>query len=329
MAQKKVILKDGTDELLPKTSASMVFTESGQTVEAALQNAGTGGGGTGGGIDEEQLAQYLQQHEYVTQPALDEAHYLKPTSQITGYAKASNYSALAPTDTLNEALGKLEAGIGNGDGGGDNIYWLPGDVLNLDSLSTHEEILAALGGSLEPIFEAAKAGKVFLIKHNIVDLIVYDIPVNVYSIAGVKIVRLSFMHYGSNGNNINALIIIEANTDDTSQSYVMKIRMEGYSLDTNFYALDSDSTSDIISTTVGGESGLKRIIQAVRDGNRLVIRDLYYCIDILTNAAQVFDSGDMALSFTRILDCVEIVSILYTKSSNTFSCTVTQIAMGS
>ena len=39
MAQKKVILKDGTDELLPKTSASMVFTESGQTVEAALQNA--------------------------------------------------------------------------------------------------------------------------------------------------------------------------------------------------------------------------------------------------------------------------------------------------
>ena len=39
MAQKKVILKDGADELLPKTSASMVFTESGQTVEAALQNA--------------------------------------------------------------------------------------------------------------------------------------------------------------------------------------------------------------------------------------------------------------------------------------------------
>ena len=39
MAEKKVILKDGADELLPKTSASMVFTESGQTVEAALQNA--------------------------------------------------------------------------------------------------------------------------------------------------------------------------------------------------------------------------------------------------------------------------------------------------
>ena len=50
MAQKKVILKDGSDDLLPKTLASMVFTEAGQTVEAALQSAGGGsssGGGTG------------------------------------------------------------------------------------------------------------------------------------------------------------------------------------------------------------------------------------------------------------------------------------------
>lgn len=330
MAEKKVILKDGADELLPKTSASMVFTESGQTVEAALQNAGTGGGGTGGGIDEEQLAQYLQEHKYITQTELDEAHYLKPTSEITGYTKAASYAALDPTDTLNEALGKLEAGIGSGGaGGGDNIYWLPSDILNLSSVATHEEILAALGGSLEPIFEATKAGKVFLIKYNIFDLIVYDIPVNVYFISGVKIVRLSFMFYGSNGKNTNALIIINADTADTSKSYVMKIRMEGYSLDTNFYTLDSDSSSDTISTAVGGESGFKNIIKSVNSGSRLVVRESPYNIDLLTNIAQVSDNGDMLLSFTRIITSVEIVSISYTKSSNTFSCTVTPISMGS
>ena len=49
MAQKKVILKDGSDDLLPKTLASMVFTEAGQTVEAALQSAGGGGSSSGGG----------------------------------------------------------------------------------------------------------------------------------------------------------------------------------------------------------------------------------------------------------------------------------------
>lgn len=58
MAQKKVILKDGTDELLPKTSASMVFTESGQTVESALKNAG-GGGGTGDELSKEAIEKAL------------------------------------------------------------------------------------------------------------------------------------------------------------------------------------------------------------------------------------------------------------------------------
>ncbi len=326
MAQKKVILKDGTDELLPKTSASMVFTESGQTVEAALQNAGTGGGGTGGGIDEEQLAQYLQQHQYVTQTALDEANYMKPTSEITGYAKVSNYTALAPTDTLNEALGKLEAGIGSGgSGGSDNIYWLPSDILDLSSGATHEEILAALGGSLEPIFEAAKEGKLFLIKYNLVNLFVYSIHVNVYFVGGNKVAYFSFIFSG----NEDEIFIIKANTAATSQSFVYKIYQRGYSLDIDCTSLTSSSSSDTISTAVGGESGFKTIIKAVKSGNRLVVRKSHYNIDLLTNMAQVSDNGDMLLSFTRIITSVEIVSISYTKSSNTFSCTVTPIAMGS
>ena len=411
MAQKKVILKDGADELLPKTSASMVFTESGQTVENALKNAGSGGTGDSGIVDITSIYSKLNIQnggimgsEYLTAlkghiaagkvlkvtmdgttltfsyntsdtlitlssspmvtPAVygammvvsllvdsETGEYVGVTDEssgylvqqmipsnvnaaqlctMNGYTKPSAYSAISPTDSINTAIGKLEAGIGSGGaGGGDNIYWLPSDILNLSSEATHEEILAALGGSLEPIFEATKAGKVFLIKYNIADLIVYDIPVNVYFIAGVKIVRLSFMFYGSNDNNTNALIIINANTADTSKSYVMKIRIEGYSLDINFYTLDSDSSSDTISTAVGGESGFKNIIKSVNSGSRLVVRESPYNIDLLTNIAQVSDNGDMLLSFTRIITSVEIVSISYTKSSNTFSCTVTPISMGS
>lgn len=326
MAQKKVILKDGADELLPKTSASMVFTESGQTVEAALQNAGTGGGGTGGGIDEEQLAQYLQQHEYVTQTALDEAHYLKPTSGITGYAKASNYTALVPTDTLNEALGKLEAGIGSG-GAGDDVYYLPVEVYQLDSGCTEEDFLEAFGGEdgISELKNAMENGKrIYIRSKEIYNNIL--IPVSYTYVLLTS--RLAFLSPNAIGG---ILVNILLNSKE-----VHTISLKGYSLKDELLTLTADSNTDSISSAVSGESGLKAIIQAVENGNRL------YSINLLTNTHQyllaskcsVEDNGDMMLSISGIGPNLwggygGILTINYTKSSNTFSCAVIPISMGS
>lgn len=330
MAEKKVILKDGTDELLPKTSASMVFTESGQTVEAALQNAGTGGGGTGGGIDEEQLAQYLQQHEYVTQTALDEAHYLTPTSQITGYAKASNYTALDPTDTLNEALGKLEAGIGNsgGSGGGNDVYYLPGNVALLRPGCTEKEFLDAFGGEdgINELKNALENSKHIYIRAN--STLNYKLC-PVYSSYVISIGTLAFLAE----TVIGTLCIFSINIVNRN---VEIIYIRGYRLNGNFYNLTSSSSSDKISTAVGGENGLKNIIQAVKDGNRLVIRDDIsgFNQDLSVSLYSVEDNGNMNLMLSGIGYGLwgglgGFLVINYTKSSNTFSCTVTPIAMGS
>lgn len=43
-------------------------------------------------------------------------------------------------------------------------------------------------------------------------------------------------------------------------------------LKSEILTLTTESSSDDISVAVGGESGLKAIIKAVKDGNRLVIR---------------------------------------------------------
>ena len=45
----------------------------------------------------------------------------------------------------------------------------------------------------------------------------------------------------------------------------------GYKLPVEFFALQSSSTSDEISTTIGGEEGLKKIVKAAQDGNRFWI----------------------------------------------------------
>lgn len=328
MAQKKVILKDGADELLPKTSASMVFTESGQTVEAALQNAGTGGGGTGGGIDEEQLAQYLQQHQYVTQTALDEANYLKPTSEITGYAKASNYTALAPTDTLNEALGKLEAGIGSGgSGGGEDVYYLPSAVSNLYSGCTEEEFLEAFGGEdgISELKNAMENGKHIYIRAKKI----YNyklIPVSYGYI--LTIPYLSFLFA-----DISDIILKHISLDSKKVSIIY---LKGYSLSNKLLTLTADSNTDSISLAVNGESGLKAIIQAVENGNRLYSENLYTNTLQYLSVSSYFieDNGDMKLVLSGIgLNLWGgyggILTINYTKSSNTFSCTVTPISMGS
>lgn len=69
--------------------------------------------GGGGGIDEEQLAAYLTNNQYVTQKYLTDNGYLKLSSPLAGYTKPSGYTPITATDTLLSAIGKLEANFGN------------------------------------------------------------------------------------------------------------------------------------------------------------------------------------------------------------------------
>lgn len=67
----------------------------------------------GGGIDEEQLEQYLTDNNYITVDYLTEQGYLTLSSPLTGYTKPEAYSPIAATDTILSAIGKLERNFDN------------------------------------------------------------------------------------------------------------------------------------------------------------------------------------------------------------------------
>lgn len=67
----------------------------------------------GGGIDEEQLSQYLTDNNYITVDYLTKQGYLTLSSPLTGYTKQDAYSPIAATDTILSAIGKLERNFDN------------------------------------------------------------------------------------------------------------------------------------------------------------------------------------------------------------------------
>ena len=206
---------------------------------------------------------------------------------------------------------------------GDDTYYLPSDVYDLGVKSSHEEILAALGGSLDGII-AAIGNKYITMTYLLLGIIGNSIPVSAYR-TGSTIAVLSY--YKEIGRT---LIEITCNTSNTSKSKVREIYISGYPLKPEILSLSSSSTSSEISTAVGGESGLKAIIQAVENGNRLFFKgtgenDLVSLVYPYSVIYSVSDNGDMAFSFGYCMYAIIGFShigfaISYTKSSNTFTC---------
>lgn len=434
MAQKKVILKDGSDDLLPKTLASMVFTEAGQTVEAALQSAGGGsssGGGTGN-VNVTNASSLQKDAYYAFQPSaagsLTGKFATIPTASASASGLMSNaskskldgmkevvalpasvaeYTADTPSATIEADLesafgeglaaikliyiaaslsgdynsgfpkvyigdrecllsgsvetdggsptggtlelsyvtgGKLRTiaitlAIGRDDGNsetytysakveesGDDTYYIPTNLVNAVAGESIEALLRRIGGTnvISEIIHAicsSKPKKLYILdKYSF-----YDIPVSGVTTLSVSI-DLFFI------DPLNDLIKhIYINSAGTS-GYVKYTYLEGYKLPPSLYSLSTTSTTDDISTAVGGESGLKKIIQAVKDGNRLVIRGALdgmegFTADITVKSVlyQEAENGDMIFAFAFDLYFLMgyqtyYKTIQYTKSSNTFTC---------
>ena len=215
-------------------------------------------------------------------------------------------------------------------GGADDTYWLPTEVYNLKSGATKEEILTAIGDTTA-LQNALNNGKKIYIKGSVL-LSIVNIPVSISILS--NIFQISFP-YVLNTNSYAAEKIIQVSAND---GYVKLIYFGGYELKPEVYTLTSSSSSEDISTAVGGESGLKNIIQAIKDGNRLVIRgtndsfgDTTINQDLICNGYEESGNGDINLMISGIGyglfgGFVGILAISYTKSSNTFSCAYTQVS---
>lgn len=215
-------------------------------------------------------------------------------------------------------------------GGSDDTYWLPVSVYKLSAGATREEILAALGDT-RALSDAVAEGKKIYIKGNYLFSHV-SIPVSV-SILG-DILMISFPFVSNSNSDVRQKIIRLAGDAES----VKVIYPEGYKLNSSVFELTSSSESDDISTAVGGESGLKEIIQAIKDGNRLVIRGKNDSSagnqinqDLMCNMYKEEENGDILLVLSGIGyglfgGIAGFLSINYTKSSNTFSCGYTSIS---
>lgn len=244
---------------------------------------------------------------------------------LNDYEKPSSYSPISSTDSIQSAIGKLEYKVTE-EGGSDDTYWVVGNnLIGLGSGATHEEILTALGGDIEPITNAVIAGKKVFIRYNLVDSLCLTIPVSAYVVV-TGVIRFLFTL-----PNVGYMIDLLCSTTAPAQSYVKIIYLSGYILDGSFATLTQESDSQAISDAVGGESGMKKIIHAVNDGNRLVVRGTTGMnIDLLCFGALEKENGDMNISVSAIGyglfgGVISYVIIDYIKSNDLFTISVVNL----
>ena len=158
---------------------------------------------------------------------------------------------------------------------GDDTYYLPPEVLDLTDGSTKNDIDMAFGGAdkLDELFTALKAGKAVYI-YTRLSPVLYPVSVKWSKISGL----LDYLHlvfnqcFNSIGNDyvVTKSIFISI-VPAGVKCRVKTIYLDGYPINGDIYDISSSSTSDEISTAVNGELGMKGIIKAIKDRNRLVI----------------------------------------------------------
>ena len=205
---------------------------------------------------------------------------------------------------------------------GDDEYYLPYDLATITSTESKENILSKLGGSegVKKISDAIYKGKkIFIESYGMVG----KIPVS-----SLGAIIQSWISYAvpvlNEGTN---LIYVKV----SSNPEVKIVHTYGYKLPVEFFALQSSSTSDEISTAVGGEEGLNKIVKAAQDGNRFWIEinigDLASIqrVDLMVVTCYRDNStGDMTIGFFGKMAYLwggmgGLILISYIKSSNTFT----------
>lgn len=210
----------------------------------------------------------------------------------------------------------------------DDSYYLSSNVYNLNSSSTEEQISSAFGGSegIEALKAAIHANKKIYVLSS-TSIYYYVLPVSC-SIVLNTIWAISFVIPEWGVVNTSALRI-----RNIISTKVKDIYPGGFWLKSSFYTLKSSSSSEDISSAIGGESGMKDLIQAISDGNRVYIlnnSDLGGKTDILCNLAKIEENGNMACVFFGMGyglwgGSISMLALNYEKTSNTFSVNVTSM----
>lgn len=339
MADKLVTLQDENQQpIYPETRASVVKTSSGKTVEEVLGNAGisdapkdgkTYGRNNGSWVETSQMGEaptdgfaYARKNG-----AWAEVIESTETALLDNYSKAESYSSVLPTDSINDAIAKLEAGI-NGQSGGSSSddYYLPSGLFSLSNTATSEEIISALGGEDKKteLFSAISNGKhIYINKSSYYGVT----PVFPYKLANL-LACISFIKNSNSNENIEFVNLIIG----SASSGINIKRINGYFLDKRVTTLTSESTTEEISYVFGTSlDKLQKLEKYVEDGN-LFFTKLYadntefpsyfplsICVNKSDDSHMIGISGLPGTGLTAYLAIGHLI-ISYDVASNTYSC---------
>ena len=255
------------------------------------------------------------------------------------------------TDTGDTYIfGVLNSGTSDGGGGTQaDAYYLPEAVFSLSAGASMEDVVQALGGQakvLELAQEVLENGKKAWLHKYASTMESYTIPVSVTCFS--FILRNLFISYSSAYESsvitndapsvVHTCIFVSINgSNEVTGASIKKVYENGYELSVNLINMANESTSDEVSAAIGGLDGLKAAIQAVKDGNRLVIRGTpqeslaqyitaYNC-DLQVSSYSELENGDLALTFSIFGYAVigmdhKDMAIFYKAETGTFSALV-------
>lgn len=255
------------------------------------------------------------------------ANVLESTEKalLNNYIKDDLYTAIEPTDSINSAIAKLEAGLSNMPSSQDD-YYLPSALFNLSNTATSEEIITALGGEDKKaeLYSAISNGKHIYINKSTYHGVT---PVFSFNLANLT-ACISFIKLVNSMYNVEFVYL----TIGAAKSSIKIKRINGYFLDKRVTNLTSESTSDEISYIFGSSlSKLKEFEKYVEDVN-LFFTKLYadnvefpsyfplsICVSKDESSHTIGISGLPGKGFAAFFALGHLI-VNYDVVSNTYSC---------
>lgn len=246
---------------------------------------------------------------------------------LTDYSKPSSYSAITEEDTINQAIGKLEAGLSNGGGGSsssDEFVIENTNIHEINITDSQEKIYEYLGGkdNIEKIQEAIKSGKKIIFKQTSESILTPSYSIQADSILSLITLGLTITipSYG-NGIYSKKVNIKNSGTGIEIESFNY---LEGKIISNGIQNLTTGSTDADIKSVFPVQS-LEELYMLSKMGCKFRVN----CNGLLLNSSvfpvitvikqdsdfSIFITGTVPFFFN---DGSEIRGISYSASSNTY-----------
>lgn len=221
---------------------------------------------------------------------------------------------------------------------GNDTYYLPSEVYSLEKGISNSECEAIFGGvsGIIGLKEAISRGKKIYLNYKNSSCF-HSIPVSAVFITAGGILNYIRLHFITQENSaidnysyLKSIHIALSSKFKVISFNVFKKYNYVYILKADLLKLTNESSSNDISSAVGGETGLNNIIKAVNDGNQLLLKGSFegviYSVNLSCSIINS-DNGDIQIVLSGqayglwggIVSCC---SISYNKADNTFSCTI-------